>query len=154
MARAGRPTPVPLGDRARLTRSRGEVERELEKSSGTGHREEPDAQAEAKRPRVSAPVHVDLKGHGEEWWRARAERIHAEIESARRELAAAEAEAERFERDWIPPGGIERSSWAFELQQRRDAVLNARAYVSDAESRMRELEDEARKTDAYPGWLR
>ncbi len=157
VARAGRPTPVPLGDRVKLTRSRGEVERELQKSSGTGRREEPDAEAEAKRPRrprVAAPEHVDLQGRGEEWWRARADRIHDEIESSKRELAAAEAEAERFERDWMPAGGIERSSWAWELQQRRDAILRARAHVSDAESRMRLLQDEARKADAYPGWLR
>jgi hypothetical protein len=58
-----------------------------------------------------------------------------------------------WERGWIP-GGTARSSWAWELQQRRDAAQRARARAAAAERKMRELEDEARKADAYPGWLR
>jgi hypothetical protein len=156
VARRARPTPVPLTDLGKLNRSRGEAEKELSKASGTA--KQPDAEVEAERPRRlhRAPEtqdHLDVNGHGEEWWRARARDVREELNEAREEAAASEADAVAWERGWIP-GGTARSSWAWELQQRRDAAQRARARAAAAERKMRELEDEARKADAYPGWLR
>jgi hypothetical protein len=151
--------PPTLGARVKHIRPRADVERELAKSSGTA-RPEDEADDEAERPRrrvprvPEVPDHVDLEGRGEDYWRARARALRADVNDARASLAAAEAEREAWERSWVPTGDVERSSWAWEIQMRRDAVDRARARLEAAERRLKEMEDEARKLDAYPGWLR
>jgi hypothetical protein len=155
LSRPPRPTPVPLGDKAKLNRPRAEAEHELKKASGTARKEEPEPGGTATplpAPRVPDPV--DVKGRGEEWWRARADGVHREIASAREGVAGAEAELDTWERNGVPPGGGDRSWWGYELQQRRDAVDRAKERLADAQRRQSELEDEARRAGAYPGWVR
>lgn len=152
---------VPLGDRVKLNASRAEVEKKLQSSSGTAkpdelpERAEPGTKHDEKQKgKVPPPKeHVDTQGRGEAYWRARADKIKVALANAQARLDVAQSSQDRWERE-TSSGGAAQSTWAHELQKRRDEVGRARAARDQAQRAMDALAEEARKADAFPGWIR
>ena len=149
---------TPLGDRVKLQGGRKEAERKLQSASGTAkpgaedlpERAEPGARADAaKKSRV-----VDKDGRGEAYWRGRAKPLRENLADAEAELKIAQDEMRRFEGTYVPPGEGAMSTWALDLQWRRDRVDRAQQGVDASKRRLEELAEEARKADALPGWIR
>ena len=145
----------PLGERAKLKTSGEEASRILEGArKGTP----------APRPSISAApeegtppaddVPVDRHGRGEAWWRERGSAVREEIEEADRSLAEAQARLEAAESDYLGPSEGERNSWSLRVQAERDRVEAARREQRRAAAAWDDLQEEARKAGAFPGWLR
>ncbi len=121
--------------RARRASSRG----------GSGDRETPRTDSDP----------VDLDGHGEAWWRARMKQAR---DAAAREKAgyeAAEAAAGGYERSFPSWGSpAQQSSFAAELLRLRNDRDERKVRAEDAQRRVLEIEEEARRKGALPGWLR
>lgn len=151
----------PLGDRAKLTKSGEEAQRLLEgaRAGAPGASPSPspsrppgDAGAAAKAPADVPPV--DRLGRGEDYWRARAAALRSELVDAERELAQAEADLESAERAYLGRGEAERTTFVVNLISARDRAERARRDHGQSSARWQALEEEARKSDAFPGWLR
>lgn len=154
-----KPTPTPA---KKLRKSREEAEKALSALSG-----EPGggaaSQKSGPRPeepslREAAPVEppetfepTDRNGRGEEWWRDRAERVRQRLREAERELADAQVAAASWDRN---PEVWGTEYWAMELSRLRTRVEKARIQVDEARRRWSDLEEDARKAGAWPGWLR
>jgi hypothetical protein len=151
----------PLGDRARLTKSGEEAQRLLEGArAGTATAPgSPSASpapsataAPEKAPVESAPV--DRMGRGEDYWRERASSLRSELVEAERALAQAEADLESAERAYLGRSEAERTTFVVQLIEARDRAARARREHGDKSVRWQALEEEARKSGAFPGWLR
>ena len=170
-ARAPTPVPVsapaprpwetpPLGDRVRLTKPADEAQRVLEGARPGGPRPaaEPSAAAPGatpgpkEAPTGSGPV--DLMGRGEEYWRERAAGLRAQLQEAERALAQAEADLESAERAYLGRSEAERTTFAVKLIEARDLAARARREHGQSSVRWQSFEEEARKSGAFPGWLR
>jgi hypothetical protein len=102
------------------------------------------------------PKILDLQGHDEAYWRAKAAAVRDAVAKATDALAAAEAEEKREENDF----------YAWDDGQYRDNVIKpawdrakaetekARADLEAARKQLDGLEDEARRAGAFPGWIR
>lgn len=116
----------------------------------------PAAAAPAPAAPVEMPKIVDLQGHDEAYWRAKAAAVRDAVAKASDALAAAEAEEKREENDF----------YAWDDGQYRDSVIKpawdrakaeaekARADLDAARKQLDGLEDEARRAGAFPGWIR
>jgi len=165
-ARADRPAPravptprpfetPPLGERARLKTSGEEASRILEGARKGTPAPRPSISAapdEGTPPADDAPT--DRYGRGEAWWRGRGAAVRGEIEEASRSLAEAEAWLEEAERSYLGPSEGERNSWSLRVQAARDRVDAARREQRRAAAAWDDLQEEARKAGAFPGWLR
>lgn len=154
---------IPLGDQVKLHSSRAEAEKKLQASSGSAkadelsERAEPGTKHDEKvKAKVPAPAeHLDNLGHGESHWRARAEKLRQALANAQARLEMAEASAGKWEREMPMYGGAaEQATAVRELQRRRDEASRARAARDQAQKALEALSEEARKADAFPGWIR
>ena len=110
----------------------------------------------ASPPPVEMPKILDLQGHDEGYWKAKAAATRDAVVHAQETLAAAEAEEKREENDF----------YAWDDGQYRDSVIKpawdrskeetarAQEALVTAQKSADELEDDARKAGAYPGWIR
>jgi len=152
-----KPTPKPwetppLGDQVKLRRSAEEARRLLESVRG-GTAAAPSATpAATDLPASTAPT--DRFGRGEREWRERAAGAREEIESAAAELADAEAALEAAERAYLGETDAERTTFVVQVLEARRRAEAARAEHRRARARWEDLQEEARKAGAYPGWLR
>ncbi len=102
---------------------------------------------------TSTTTQTDDNGHDERWWSARARPLVAKLDAATRKLEIARARAAAIsaetKRSGAPARTLTRSlqSAAAEVDRRKAEVVNARRALED-------LEEEARKAGALPGWLR
>lgn len=159
LSRSGPTAPRSLGD-IRLKTGRAEAEKKLATSSGTARpqaeedvpeREEPPNPHIKRRTRDSE--HRDNDGNGEAYWRARAVRIEAKVREA--ELLLARAEEEMSVLSGSSYGGSRHgASSSSELARKEAAVARAKRRLAAARGEMDSLREEARKSGAYPGWLR
>jgi hypothetical protein len=116
------------------------------------------------------------RGRGETYWRSRAERARAAVVTAESRLQQLEAEAARLgpvRPGALPapcqkltgrrPGDWEAKTWvecdmdtqhALKTQDLAARVEAARAQLKQAKQALEELEEEARRDGALPGWLR
>ncbi|HEV8267430.1 MAG TPA: hypothetical protein VGR00_04320 [Thermoanaerobaculia bacterium] len=154
--------PRKLGD-VKLKVSRQEAEKKLREADGTSRgadeadlpeREEPRPPREKRRGGVAPVEHLDVDGRGEAYWRSRAGRLRGELSAAEAELKSLEKTAEAYDRANPPGGNAAMQTWARELMRLRNEVDRARARVAVLKRRQEDLAEEARKADAYPGWLR
>lgn len=154
--------PRKLGD-VKLKVSRQEAEKRLREADGTGRgadeadlpeREEPRPPKEKRRGAAAGVEHLDVDGRGEAYWRARAGRLRSDLSAAEAELKSWEQAAEAYDRANPPGGNGAMQTWARELMRLRNQVDRARARVAVLKRRQDELAEEARKADAYPGWIR
>lgn len=114
------------------------------------------ASAPAAPPAVSAFHPTDLEGHDEAYWRDKAKAARDRADRAREEVAAADAEAKKQENDFYSwddgqyRDSIIKPAW----DRAKEALANAQKELSDAEEALKNLEDDARKAGAMPGWIR
>lgn len=148
----------PLGDRVKLGASGGEASRILESSRKGDPAPEPSSQGEAEgageneAARPSAPT--DRQGRDEAWWRERSGVVRADYDAASRSLAEAEARLEAAERAWLGGSRAERNTFVLRVNEGRAAAEAARAEFRRASAAWEALQEDARRSGAFPGWLR
>ena len=107
-------------------------------------------------PSVAIPKIVDLQGHDEGYWRARAAALRSAAQKAEESLAAAQAEEKRQENDFYAwddgqyRDNVIKPAW----DRAREATVKAQQDLDAARKELGDLEDDARKAGAYPGWIR
>ena len=107
-------------------------------------------------PSVQMPKVVDLNGHDEAFWRARAAEVREGVRKATADLAAAEAEEKREENDFYAwddgqyRDNVIKPAW----DKAREDAARAREDLQAARKQLDALEDDARRAGAYPGWIR
>lgn len=114
------------------------------------------AKGGARKESASAPrpgaARTDDNGHDERWWTARVDPLLRALDRATRKLEMARARAAGIsaaaKRSPATPGGARRLE-AAEAEMDRCALE-----VSTARRALDDLEEEARKAGALPGWLR
>lgn len=159
-------TKTSFGGQFKLKKSPEEARRLLEGASGSATKAPAESlpereSVEARRARRGArsaaePAEpLDLDGHGEAWWRSRMQQAR---DAAAREKAgyeAAEAAAGGYERSFPSWGSpAQQSSFGAELQRLRNDRDMRKVRAEDAQRRVLEIEEEARRKGALPGWLR
>ena len=147
----------PLGDRAKLKTTGEEASRVIEGArTGKPAPAAPSAGEEeaaaAGRPAGGGPT--DRLGRDEAWWRERAAVVRGDFEDAGQALAEAEARLEAAERAFLGTGRGERNSFVIRVNEERAAAERAREEYRRASAAWEALQEEARKSAAFPGWLR
>lgn len=110
----------------------------------------------APPPPAVIPKIVDLQGHDEQYWRAKAAAVRDAADKARDAVAAAETEEKREENDFYAwDDGQYRDSVIKPAWDRaREETTKAHQALDEAQKNLDSLEDEARRAGAYPGWIR
>ncbi len=147
----------PLGDRVRMKASPGDARKILE-----GARIGTPAPAAAPQPGTTptvAPVleekaPTDRFGRGEAYWRERAGAARGVLEEAEKALAEAEANLREADRASLGFNEAERNSFIIHVMEARDLAEKARVEHKSAKGRWEILLEDARKSEAFPGWLR
>ncbi len=101
-----------------------------------------------------ATTKTDDNGHDERWWNARAQPLAQRLNAAARTLQAARARVEKISIAMNRAGGRARAAMAQRLQAATAEVERRAAELADARRALDDLEEEARKAGALPGWLR
>lgn len=110
-----------------------------------------EAMPEAAELEVPEFEPTDRDGHGEGWWRPRAERARRRLAHAEADLRSAERAADHWDSN---PEVWGTEYWAMELSRLRARVERSRMELAEEQRRWAELVEDARKAGAYPGWLR
>jgi hypothetical protein len=114
------------------------------------------APAPAPPPPVDMPKVLDLNGHDEAFWRARAAQVRDAVRKATADAAAADAEEKREENDFYAwddgqyRDNVIKPAW----DKAREDAARARQDLAAAQKDLDMLEDDARRAGAYPGWIR
>lgn len=95
--------------------------------------------------------HRDKNGRGEEYWRKRSDKLRKEISAVRAELAVIKKQ-ESDEKEH-PAKLSHRKSRSNASRDKKKAQLEKKLAKLKQELDV-DLPDEARKADAYPGWIR
>ena len=112
--------------------------------------------APAPPPPVTMPKIVDLQGHDEAYWKAKAAATRDAVQKAQDALAAAEAEEKRQENDFYAwddgqyRDNVIKPAW----DRAKEETIKAHSALEAAQKQLDDLEDEARRAGAYPGWIR
>jgi len=126
------------------------------RSSGPRPAETAAPAAPAPAPPVAMPRIVDLQGHDETYWRAKAAATRDAVQKAQDTLAAAEAEEKREENDFYSwddgqyRDNVIKPAW----DRAKEETIKAHGDLDAARKQLDNLEDEARRAGAYPGWIR
>lgn len=123
----------------------------------TTPRPAPESPSAAPPPaQVTAAAPVDLNGNGEAYWRARAAQLREALAQARQTLEAAQLEEKREENDFYSwddgqyRDNVIKPAW----DRSKEETTKAQETLVTAQKSVDELEDDARKAGAYPGWIR
>ena len=102
-------------------------------------------------PAVVVKDHRDKNGRGEEWWRRRAENQRLELRKLEDDLdLLLKAEQDQEKKSTRTSGKKKKSAAG---NDRKKTQLEKK--IAQAKRRLEvDLPEEARKADAYPGWLR
>ena len=113
---------------------------------------------------VPSPARLEAggapKGRGEAYWRAEAQRRRERVSVLERELAEAEAAGARFvyssdESDGQMGFGTPTPNPFYVARAKANArIAQLRSQLASAKQRLSELDDDARRDSAMPGWLR
>ena len=107
--------------------------------------------ASHRASRASADEHKDKYGHGEEWWRNRAEKLRGELRDLEDEYDLVLKKERDEEQHGKTLGGRKKKS----KTNYGSRKLRIEKKIAQAKRRLEvDLPEEARKADAYPGWLR
>ncbi len=134
------------------------------RSGAKGESPRPAAAAPSSAPSSAAPppsavtpaVPVDLNGNGEAYWRARAAQLREGLARAQQTLEAAQLEEKREENDFYAwddgqyRDNVIKPAW----DRSKEETVRAQEALVTAQKSVDELEDDARKAGAYPGWIR
>jgi hypothetical protein len=105
---------------------------------------------------VTAAVPVDLNGNGETYWRGRATQLREGLARARQTVEAAQLEEKREENDFYSwddgqyRDNVIKPAW----DRSKEETSRAQEALVAAQKSLDDLEDDARKAGAYPGWIR
>ncbi len=106
---------------------------------------------------VSSPettTKTDDNGHDERWWNARAQPLLRKLNAATAKLRAATARAEAIAVDVARSGSGPRTAMMRKAERTAAEVDRYAAEVANTRRALADLEEEARKAGALPGWLR
>jgi hypothetical protein len=148
----GKKTSTLVIDNAMVKGAAGEEER----SSASHPATRAESPAPPPAPPVSMPKIVDLQGHDEAYWRAKAAATRDAVQKAEDALAAAETEEKREENDFYAwddgqyRDNVIKPAW----DRAKEEAIKARADLDAARKQLDDLDDEARRAGAYPGWIR
>lgn len=112
--------------------------------------------APAAAPAPSVPEWRDLKGRSEADWRRMMTGVRDRVSAAENRVKSLEADARRYENDFYAWSDgnyrdrVIRPAW----DQARTELASARKDLEAARGQLADLEEEARKSNAPPGWLR
>jgi len=155
---AEKPAPLPAGARkppARVTIDNSMVKKNAAPSD-TRREPAPAVAAPAPAPAVAMPKVLDLNGHDEAFWRARAAEVRSAVQKAASDVSAADAEEKREENDFYAwddgqyRDNVIKPAW----DRAREDAVKARQNLETARKQLDSLEDDARRAGAYPGWIR
>jgi hypothetical protein len=110
----------------------------------------------ATMPAAAMPTILDLQGHDEAYWRAKATATREGVQKAEEAFAAAEAEEKREENDFYSwddgqyRDNVIKPAW----DRAKEETIRTKAALETAQKLLDDLEDEARRAGAYPGWIR
>ena len=125
------------------------------RAAGKGEAPRPASAAPPPAP-VTVAAPVDLNGNGEAYWRARAAQLREALARARQTLETAQLEEKREENDFYAwddgqyRDNVIKPAW----DRSKEETARAREALAAAQKSLDELEDDARKAGAYPGWIR
>lgn len=94
--------------------------------------------------------HKDKYGRGEEWWRRKAENLRRELHDLEDEQALVLKKEQEQEQERKAGGRKSKSRKNYEQKK-----MQLEKKIAQARRRLEvDLPEEARKADAYPGWIR
>lgn len=105
---------------------------------------------------VVSTAPVDLNGNGEAYWRAKAKQVREHLAQAQQQLEAAQLEEKREENDFYAwddgqyRDNVIKPAW----DKSKEETVRAQEELSAAQKAVDNLDDDARKAGAYPGWIR
>jgi hypothetical protein len=105
---------------------------------------------------VKVPEHKDAHGRGEEYWRKRAQKLRRQLRQQQDDHAVVLKQLEAAEEQ---PGSVGASAQQKKKAASAESLKKKKTQLETKIARTkRELEvdlpEEARKADAYPGWIR
>jgi len=103
----------------------------------------------------SVGVVTDSQGRGEDWWRKTMSEARAAVTGAQRQRDALQSEMNRRQADFSAMDDPAARDLVNERIQELFTLLDeADQAIADAEQALSDLEDDARRSGALPGWLR
>jgi len=154
-----KPSGKPKGPEKPLVLDNAMVGADSRRATGKGESARPAASALPAAPppaAVTAAAPVDLNGNGEAYWRARAAQLREAVALARQTLESARLEEKREENDFYSwddgqyRDNVIKPAW----DRSKEETVRAEETLSAAQKSVDDLEDDARKAGAYPGWIR
>ena len=101
------------------------------------------------------PEHKDKYGHGEEYWRARAGKLRRQLREQQQDYDDVLKQIETHERQATAGGSSARGKKASGTASLRKKKSQLEKKIARTRRELEvDLPEEARKADAYPGWLR
>lgn len=133
-----------------------------EEQPGPSEAEPPSESQASPGPSPSPSAPAPDEAGAAEYWRGRAQELHDAVAAAEKRVAEAQTKVDRSRKGvgqpqpidalkQIPPNPALKSQ---ELVGVEDELAAAQADLARAQSALAELEDEARRKGALPGWLR
>jgi len=112
------------------------------------------AKPSATSAQTSTTTKSDDNGHDERWWSVRVRPLVEKLNRATRNLEIARAQAAAVSAEMDRSGTPARTAMTRRLQSAAAQVDRRAAEVVNARRALDDLEEEARKAGALPGWLR
>ena len=110
--------------------------------------------ADEQAPRPAEPDDPAERARLEKAWRQRAQSVRAAVASAEKEVAAAEKiKAGLGIGPQVDDPNVRRA-YGIQVREADERVTRAKSALASAKSNLANLEDEARRQGALPGWLR
>jgi hypothetical protein len=103
---------------------------------------------------VKAPEHKDKNGKGEEYWRKRAEKLRRQLRSQQDDFDMVQKQLEAAEKPKTVGASSDSSRSASTASLRKKKSQLEKKIGRTKHELEIDLPEEARKADAYPGWLR
>ena len=120
---------------------------------------EGNSETEGKTAGKNAPTSASPAGHGEKYFRSKAEKIRSQMEFHKRQLAVLQQQLGLARMQYYPDPqkALEQEStpaFQTDLNKLRTKISNAEKAVSDDQKAMEELQGELRRDGGDPGWIR
>lgn len=111
--------------------------------------------AEAVDPWASVGVATDSGGRGEAYWRQAMTEAKAAVDSARKNHDLLQGEMDRNKVDFTAIDDPAARALVHErIEELFTQLAEAKQALTDAEQALRDLQEDARRSGALPGWLR
>jgi len=108
------------------------------------------APADTGKQYKSAKEHKDKYGRGEGYWKKKAEKLRAKLRDQQSEYDFVQKQMEDLSK--LPEGNLKKKKSRASLEKRK---LKLEHNMAQTKRKLDiDLPEEARKADAYPGWIR